>query len=224
MNELVRKLYHNFLLNFFFPTLVYYLKRELSDCQTVLDLGCGPSSPIQHCKNIEYSVGVEIFEKYLKQSKKRKIHNKYLKKNILKLDFDPDSFDAVIMIEVLEHLSKKEGRAIIKKATRWAKKKVIISSPNGFIAQREVDNNPWQKHLSGWDSRTMKMLGFSSRGLAGLKSLRQEVSSDTMGDDLLSSIRFWPQPFWFVVAILSQFITARVPSLAFELFNVKYKR
>ena len=224
MRNLINKLHKSKFMGGLFHTLDYCLQQELRDCGTVLDLGCGPSSPIQYCKNIKYSVGVEVFEEYLKQSKAKKIHTKYLKKDIEDLDFPANSFDAVIMIEVLEHLSPALGRKIIRRAEKWAKKKVIITSPNGFINQKEVDNNPWQKHLSGWDYKKMRSLGFKSRGLAGIKFLRQEVKNDTMGDDLTSSIRLQPRAFWFVIASLSQTITYYFPRLAFELFNAKYKK
>jgi SAM-dependent methyltransferase len=224
MKKLISKLYHNPVVSFVFPTVVHCLQRELSDCKTVLDLGCGPDSPIQFCKNVKYSVGVEIFDKYLKESKKKKIHNKYLKKNILDLDFEENSFDAVILIEVLEHLPPAIGRKIIKNAGKWAKKKLVITSPNGFVEQKAVDNNPWQKHLSGWDYKKMRSLGFKSRGLAGLRSLRQEVENDTMGDDLMSSIRLKPRVFWFFIASLSQSFVYWIPGLAFELFSVKHKK
>jgi len=223
MKKLISKLYHNPVVSFIFPTVVYCLKRELADCETVLDLGCGPSSPIQHCKNIRYSVGVEAYEPYLEKSKKSKIHSKYIQKKIENLDFPAESFDAVILIEVLEHLSPAIGRKIIKSANKWAKKKLVITSPNGFVEQKAVDNNPWQKHLSGWDYKKMRSLGFKSRGLAGLNCLRQEVENDTMGDDLMSSIRLKPRVFWFVIASLSQSFVYWVPGLAFELFSVKYK-
>jgi len=45
-----------------FPQFVDRLKKELEGCKTVLDLGCGPNSPIQYCS--VYSVGVELFEPY----------------------------------------------------------------------------------------------------------------------------------------------------------------
>lgn len=204
-----------------FPTLNYLLQRELEDCETVLDLGCGPSSPIQYCKNIKYSVGVEAFGPYWEQSKKRKIHTRYLNKRIEEIDFPEKSFDAVLMIEVLEHLPKETGAQLLKKAEKWAKKKVIVSSPNGFIPQKEIDDNPYQKHLSGWDYKMMKDLGFSVYGLAGLKFLRKEVENETMGEDLLTSIRFRPKIFWFAVATFSQAFTYYFPKLAFELFSYK---
>lgn len=62
----------NKLLETIFPTLVYVLKQELKDWQSVLDLGCGPDSPLQYCTNVQHSVGVEAFQPYLEESKKNK--------------------------------------------------------------------------------------------------------------------------------------------------------
>jgi len=204
-----------------FHTLDHCLATELEDCSSILDLGCGPSSPIQFCANIKYSVGVEAFKPYLLASKKKKIHSEYLQKKIQSLSFPSNRFDAVIMIEVIEHLSEKDGLAIIKKATKWAKKKIIITSPNGFLHQHELDRNPLQKHLSGWDYKKMKRLGFYSRGLAGLKILRKENEDHSMADNLLNSIRFRPKIFWFIIASLSQIVIYYFPTQAFELFSVK---
>lgn len=217
----INDLHKSKVLGMIFHTLDYCLQRELRDCETVLDLGCGPSSPLQHCKNIKRSVGVEAFRPYLEESKRKNIHSEYLDKKIEELDFPEHSFDAVILIEVLEHLPEKTGYEILEKARKWARKKVIVSSPNGFINQKAVDNNPLQKHLSGWDYGKMKKLGFRCTGLAGIKFLRQEVENETMGDDLTTSIRWKPKFFWFAVATASQIFTYFFPRLAFELFSVK---
>lgn len=136
MERIIKKLYHHPLVSRIFHTLVYCLRQELKDCETVLDIGCGAFSPLQYCKNIKYSVGVEPFKPYLEKSKKKKIHTKYINKRVEELDFPEDSFDAVIMIEVLEHLPKKVGYEILKKAEKWARKKVIVSTPNGYFPQK----------------------------------------------------------------------------------------
>jgi hypothetical protein len=166
-------------------------------------------------------VGVEIFKPYLEKSKKARIHTRYLHQKIEEADFPPKCFDAVVMIEVIEHLPKKVGLALIKKAEQWAKKKVIISTPNGFLPQSRINNNPWEKHLSGWDLKTINKLGYKSRGLAGLKFLRQKSQGPAAIRNLTSSIKYRPKIFWFVIATLSQLITYHFPQLAFELFNVK---
>lgn len=222
MANLTGKLHQSRILGRFFHTLDDCLQRELKDCATVLDLGCGPSSPLQYCRNVKYSVGVEAFDDYLKKSKKQKIHSKYIKSRIEDLEFPDKSFDAVIMIEVLEHLPTKTGVKMLSKAEKWAKKKLIVSSPNGFVAQKALDSNSLQKHLSGWDLGKMKKLGFKSRGLAGLKSLRQEVQSNSMlTGDLTASMKYHPRFFWFLVATLSQLFIYYRPKNGFELFNVK---
>jgi len=223
MNDLIANFYHHPVLGRVFHTLVYCLKRELKDCKTVLDIGCGPNSPLQYCRNIEYSIGVEPFLPYLNESKKKKIHTKYLNKKVEQLDFPENSFDAVIMIEVLEHLPKKTGEEMLKKLERWAGKKIIISTPNGFLHQRSLDENPLQEHLSGWSITDFKILGYSIFGLSGFKFLRRESEEGTMDAGLLAPVKYRPRFFWFLIITFSQLFTYFLPRLAFELFCVKKK-
>ena len=65
------------------------------------------------------------------------------------------------MLEVIEHLEEQEWVKVLKKTEKWARKKVIISTPNGFFPQKVVDNNPMHVHLSGWDIPKIKSLGFN---------------------------------------------------------------
>ena len=55
MNELVKRVYH-----WLFPHWTNHLKRELTDCETLLDLGCGKNSPVQHV-SVPYSLGIELY-------------------------------------------------------------------------------------------------------------------------------------------------------------------
>lgn len=221
MKKLIDKIYHNYFFSWLFPTTIYCLKKNLKDCETVLDLGCGPSSPLQYCKNIKYSVGVETFKPYLEESRRRKVHSEYIEKKVEEVYFPEKSFDAVIMIEVLEHLPAKTGYEMLEKAGNWAKKRVIISTPNGFLPQKALDGNLFQKHLSGWDIKTMEKLEFCCRGLSGFKFLRREAPLEGAGDDFMASIKLQPRFFWFIVATLSQLITHPFPKYAFEIFCVK---
>ena len=194
----------------FFPDLVKYLRKELFNCDTVLDLGCGYNSPIQHL-NVPFSVGVEKFEPYLKESKEKGIHNQYIKADITKIEFRPKSFDAVLCIEVLEHLTKEAGYQLIKKMEKWARKKVIIFTPNGYVYQDGYDNNPFQEHKSGWGVKELEELGFKVFGINGWKKLR----------GYKASIKYKPSFLWERISDLTQKITYYYPKLAFQLFAAK---
>ena len=192
-----------------FPGLVEYLRKELSDCTTALDLGCGCNSPIQYC-NVLFSIGVELFDAYLEESKKKSIHNQYIKADITKIEFKPKSFDAILCLEVLEHLTKEEGYELIKRMKKWAKKKIIISVPNGFIEQHGYDGNPFQEHHSGWKIEEFKNLGFKVRGNNGPKFLWNGLE-----------IKYKPKFLWVRVSDLIQKITYYYPKAAYQLFAIK---
>lgn len=221
MKRIIDRLHRSRLLQTIFPSTISCLRMALKDCTSVLDLGCGPSSPLRYCHNIDDSLGVEIYAPYLTKTKKAKIHKRYLKRDILDLDFPKRSFDAVIMISVLEHLPKREAKTLIKKAESWAKKKVIITTPNGFWPQKEADGNKKQKHLSGFVVAEFVKLGYRVNGLAGLRILRIPIENPSIENNFLCSIRFRPKLLFFTLAALSQVVVYHWPNLAFEFIATK---
>jgi predicted TPR repeat methyltransferase len=201
----LKKLYRDL-----FPPYIEYLKKELKGCERVLDLGCGRSSPIFFC-SIPYSVGVEIFEPYLEESKNKCIHNQYMKADIRKLEFKPKSFDAVVAWDVLEHLTAEEGLMLIKKMEKWARKKIIIFTPNEYLWQDDYDNNPLQEHKSGWSVEELRRLGFQVVGIHGWRRLR----------GYRATIKYKPNFLWAIISDLTQKITYPHPKIAFQLLAVK---
>lgn len=192
-----------------FPSWVKYLKKELSDCGTVLDLGCGSDSPIQYC-NVPFSVAVECFEPYMVESKKKGIHNEYIEEDVRRIEFEPHSFDAVICLEVIEHLSKEDGHELIRKMETWAKKKILITTPNGYLWQDGYDSNVLQEHKSGWTVDELQMLGFKVRGIDGWKKFSGYRGRLIYESHVLYKLRD-----------LSQKITYIFPKSAFRLFAIK---
>ena len=138
MKKLIDKIYHSRFFSSIFHTTVYCLKKELRDCESVLDLGCGPSSPLQYCKNVKYSVGVETFKPYLEESKKRKIHTEYIEKKVEEVDFPRKKFRCGHYDRSSRTSSRKAGYAMLEKAEKWARKKVIVSTPNGYLPQNPL--------------------------------------------------------------------------------------
>ncbi len=180
---------------------VHCLKRELINCNSLLDIGCGARSRVQHL-NMKYSVGIDRFKPYLKESISNKIHNKYILGDIMKMNFKNKSFDVVLLLDIIEHLSKSDGEKLLTKVERWAKKKIIICTPNGFFSQQESDGNIFQKHLSGWTIPELESRGYKIQGIHGLKYTNQNK---------------FLYPLW----LFSQLFIYYFPKIAFQIFAVK---
>lgn len=224
MRRLVNRFYNSHLSGILFHTTPYLLRRELRGCDSALDLGCGPSSPLSFV-SIRHSLGVEIFEPYLRSSKAKGVHDDYVLANLTKLEFRANSFDAIIMIGVIEHLQRKDGYVLLKKAEAVARKKIIITCPNGFLSQGAHDKIPFQVHNSGWSPADFRKMKFRVHGLSGPRALRKSNEpktqlTDHVESDLISTIRFRPRLFWIGVAALFQIVIYRFPSLVFELLAV----
>lgn len=137
----------------------------------------------------------------------------------MKVRFPKKSFDAVVLIDVLEHLKKQDGRIILAQAQEWARKKIIVNTPNGFFEQQPKNGNPLELHQSGWTKEEMENRGFSSHGMAGWKFLRGKAKDNRQ--DILSTVRFWPRPLWFIILTFTQALTYYFPQASFEIFYVK---
>jgi len=193
-----------------FPDFIRILKKELYGYHSILDLGCGHHSQLSGRKGI-FSVGVDLFLPYLQESKRKAIHNQYIKADVTNIEFKPKSFDVVLAIEVLEHLEKNEGIELIKKMKLWAKSKIILTTPNGYIPQDEYDKNPYQTHKSSWTDKEFERLGFKVHGLSGYKKLRGEKGL----------IKYRPVFLWEKISKLSQKIVYYYKNQAFQLLAVK---
>lgn len=202
---------------------VFCLVRELKGCDTVLDLGCGYNSFLQYAAP-KFSAGVEYFMPYLLESRKKGIHDFYVRADIRDAGFRPDSFDAVLLLNVIEHMDRQSVFSLLNKAALIARKKVVVISPNGFLNQGSADGNELQAHKSGWRPSELAGQGFKAHGVNGLIIFRKDSHrADQQGyeDSLLSTIRFKPRLFWLIVAELSQMIAYYLPGFAFEVFYVK---
>ena len=178
--------------------LVYHLDKELTDCDSVLDIGCGANSQIQVC-SIPYTVGVDMFKQYLYESKRKGLHTQYILCDVSKLELKEKSFDAVVAFELIEHLTKEEGYELIQNMERWARKKVIISTPKGYVHQDAYHNNPFQQHKSGWDIGELEKLGFKVYGACGWQALKGREGNKA---------RFKPELFWQTISSFTSVILA----------------
>lgn len=196
-------------------TVSSLLSRELEGGARILDVGCGQASPIALTGNGAYKVGLDAFLPFVLISKGKRIHNDYLLADARLLPFAPDSFDQVVLTEVLEHLPKHDGLKTIHQMEKVAKK-VILTTPNGFFQVYAGPNalNPEEKHLSGWTVRELKDLGFTVYGVNGLKVLHKATPGKVV-------MRFSPRLLFQCICVLSEIVVYHYPHLAFQLFCVK---
>jgi SAM-dependent methyltransferase len=174
-----------------------------------LDLGCGYASPIRNLRHA-HKTGVDVDKPYLLKAKNSKTHEDFILADVTSLPVR-GVFDAVIALSVIEHQAKEQGFSLIKSMSLLARKKIVVSTTNGFVPQDCYDHNPLQMHKSGWGSEDFKGLGFRVNGIYGLKQLRK-------GRGIA---RFRPERLCYILSNFSQALTYHVPKMAFELFCVK---
>lgn len=73
-----------------------------------------------------------------------------------------NSFDVVLAAEIVEHHEKAEGLELLRLVEERARVLAIVTSPIGFLAQGELDGNPWQVHRSGWTPAQFEALGWAT--------------------------------------------------------------
>ncbi|MDD3083395.1 MAG: methyltransferase domain-containing protein [Candidatus ainarchaeum sp.] len=207
----IKKFYHSFFYDYTFE-----LKKVLKNCNSVLDVGCGKSSPVQFLSGKCYLVGVDSFKISINKSKNKNIHNKYYVMNVMNINkkFKDNSFDCVVALDLIEHLEKKDGEKLIKMMEKIARKKIVIFTPNGFLEQKVYDNNQFQKHKSGWTVSEMRKKGYDVIGIGGYKKLRGEFAQ----------IKYSPKTFWGLISNLSQKIFKNFPKYSFQILCIKIKK
>jgi len=155
-------------------------------------------------------VGIEANPPALAESRRNRIHDEYIEGDARRVELPPASFDAVMMIDLLEHLEPADGLALLGKAQRLARKKVIVFTPNGFVRQDEYGGNPLQVHRSGWTVEDLRGRGYRLYGIGGLKALRGDLA-----------IPRRPRVVTRPLANLTQPAVYRHPKHAFHLLAVK---
>ena len=93
----------------------------------ILDLGCATGEYCSKLKSIGFEcTGIDINQEYIEKTLKKGIDAFLMKGDDLK--FSNDSFDTVLLFEVLEHVDNP--LAVLKEAKRVAKKNILITVPN----------------------------------------------------------------------------------------------
>ena len=191
-------------------TLVRELERTLTGCKRILELGCGESSPLLYLAQRFHIEGLDVFEPWLNRCVEKGLLKRGHLGDVREIDslFEENSFDAVVALDLIEHLEKEEGLKLIEDMKRISSNKVIIFTPNGFVHQ-SGDDNPWMEHKSGWTVDEFEQHGFKVTGTYGWKALRGEYAA----------LKYRPRFFWGALSEATQLLYSHNhPRSAFSLF------
>lgn len=223
LSGIIQSCYDSHMLSSLIPTIRSCVAKETVGMNSILDLGCGSNSFVPHVVNCSELVGVEGHAASARVAMESGLYSKIIQADLTQVDFLENSFDGVVLIEVIEHLSYEDGYRLIQKAKKWARKKLIISTPSGFWPQGALQGNEYQRHVSGWTSDDLEAMDMRVNGLAGLKLLRKENSGEIVDGGVLAlsdTLKWRPWQLQLALAALSQIFVFRYPKLAFELFAV----
>lgn len=184
---------------------------QLSDCETILDIGSGPFSPVLDAAPAKSRItAFDAHFASLVESTGYDARICALMDDIGTL-FRPQSFDAVVALEVIEHVERPEGWRLLRSMEAIATKCVLLSTPNGFLPQGAIHGNQYQIHRSGWGVDDFEFAGFRVSGVRGLKTLRGEESTP----------RLRPLRLGHYVSRMSTPLGERWPRWAFQLVATK---
>lgn len=204
----------------FLFTYPWLIKRNISQngIKTILELGCGQGYFGDLVNNeSKYEItGVEIFDPYIKESRRKGKYLKIVKGDITKkLSFASKSFDAVVCLQTIEHIGKEAGLSLLREMERIGKRLVIISTPNGDCSQEEYDNNEYQRHLSAWKPYDFKKRGYKVSGV-GLKWVYGEHSNANSPLELIKL------PLYFCSFLMNP-LANKFPGIACQIVAIKRK-
>lgn len=191
------------------------IRKALRDCREVLDVGCGPDSALS-LLGFERLVGIEGYAPSVEAAKKNHTHHEIVLGDVRYLEnhFREGQFDACVALDLIEHLSKEDGRKLMESMGRLAKRKVVFLTPNGFLPQSHAEQADLQEHLSGWEPSEMRSHGYQVAGVLGPKGLRGPYHH----------LKRKPEAIWGLVSLLGHlFYTRWVPASAAAILCTKVK-
>lgn len=142
----------------------------------ILDIGSGPCGKLKarRFRSVDITC-LDIFKPYLSVCRGlgfKIVHGDALK---LKSYFKPKSFDVVLLIDVLEHFKKADGKKVLAQVEKIARRQIVIWTPFGWYPQdydcvdepwkiignlQTKQKNKYQQHLSAWYPKDLKKIGY----------------------------------------------------------------
>jgi len=162
---------------------------------TVLDLGCGSGLPVARdltaagCK----VTGVDISEVQIRRARELVPAAAYLHADISSVDFDSESFDAVVSFFALIHLPLEDQLPLLRRIAGWLRPGGLFVATTGYSAWTGYEENWLDGGAPMWWSQADVATYRSWIDQAGLSIDREDFVPEDDGGHAL----FWasrPQP------------------------------
>ena len=156
------------------PQLIEFAKEHAG--QAVLDLGCATGNYCTHLSRLGYAVkGADVNAEYVALACQRGVDACVFENTV---PFPDDSFDTVLLFEVLEHLHHPEEA--IAEAKRLARKNVLFTVPNSADVEMLRQTGLIYEHFADLDHRNY----FTMESLRGLLQPHFARVQVTQGDPI----------------------------------------
>jgi SAM-dependent methyltransferase len=172
----------------------------------LIDIGCGSGN--SYARNLKeegtFMVGLDINLPSLKKAEGN--YSDLVLADARHLCFQFGSCDVVLASEVMEHLSKEDGKGFLKSLAEIARKRIVLTVPNGYFAQKGA-LNLFMIHLSAWSREELEAEGFEVIGIRGLRAFGV---LEGRGGPFLRAVLF-------AASIVLLPITSLIPDKSFQL-------
>jgi SAM-dependent methyltransferase len=148
------------------------LAKQINRYKCIADLGCGYGSSFyeslslsKHARGGINYVSVDVFMPALLKGREdgKLVHP--VQAVLGSLPIVDKAVELAILVDVIEHFEKKEVELLLSEVDRITKCAVVLTTPNGFMEQEEVEGNAYQLHRSGWSAGDLRALGFKVEGI-----------------------------------------------------------
>lgn len=120
------------------------LTGEMPDAAAVLDLGCGAGVPVLQWLARRFRVtGVDVSARQLELALQHVPAATVIKADMLELEFEAESFDAIVALYSIIHVPRAEQGALLARINRWLK------SGGSFLATWAITE--WEGGEADWE-------------------------------------------------------------------------
>ena len=103
------------------------LVNRLEDGAAVLDIGCGSGVPIAKALAERYRVtGVDVSQEMVRRARENVPSGEFICNDVMSVDFEPSSFDAVVAFYSVFHLPRAEHPSLFRRIHDWLR-------PGGYL-------------------------------------------------------------------------------------------